>query len=417
MSATQNILKELKHANIALNNLETLAGVAEMQSVPSHLEIDFSSRCNLRCPMCHQAKLDMGNLRLSKTDLDTLIDSLPFRETVMIAGLGEPLLYRGLAEFLPYLRRYQCQSHLFTNGQLIDRHLHLLHNLDRISVSFDGATVSTFEYLRKNASFARVCANVIKLRAAAPQTRIVTSTVISNRNVHELTDLVRLAASLGFDEVHLSPVDHTPSLSLTTAHQHAFDSQLDQAKQIAEKHRLALINNISALHFNDHRNSLVTEQDLFFTTPRKSALNPLNDDDPEGDQDLIGNELNGAIHRLSTEQEHAELMKRLTRLQIALKTLGAALKKKQENLALPYCSAPWKYAFARSNGKARLCPYADLDMGAVCQLQGQNYNSASLQQIRHAIAKAEPNLAVCRTCTDDHRQFKRADLEEFAAKF
>ena len=83
-----------KQANIRLSNLETLLARNQTQSIPTHFEIDFLSECNLRCMMCHQSKFIMPHDKLTQKNLDAIIDQLPFVETVMIAGLGEPLLYK-----------------------------------------------------------------------------------------------------------------------------------------------------------------------------------------------------------------------------------------------------------------------------------------------------------------------------------
>jgi pyruvate-formate lyase-activating enzyme len=404
---SDHTLIRLKQLNSMLNSLEALMGVSEMRSVPGHLEIDFSSQCNLRCPMCHQAKLDMGKFQLGSLDLDTLIDSLPYRESVMIAGLGEPLLYRGLPDFLPYLRRYRCHSHLFTNGQLIDKHLSLLHCLDRISVSFDGATPATFETLRRGASFAKVTDNVRRLREAAPRTTLVTSTVVSNRNVPEIADLAVLAQQLGFEEVHLSPVDHTPALALGAQHQTAFSRQLQLARERTRGSGLRIFNHIFAQHFSATRNGQISSADQLAS---QTASPPVWPEPEMADAAVLPSHREG-IHHLSAEAQEQELNRRANELAQALSQLRPQLRNQHAPLAMPFCSAPWKYAFARSNGQARLCPYADLDAGPVNEVLGQCYNSAFLVSVRDGLGKAKPTLSVCQGCTDDHRHFKQDQLQ------
>jgi MoaA/NifB/PqqE/SkfB family radical SAM enzyme len=398
-------LHRLKRVNTKLNNLEVLAGVAELRSVPSHLEIDFSSRCNLRCTMCHQSKLDMGKFQLSELDLDTLIDVLPYVETVMMAGLGEPLLYRGIKPFLPYLSRYGCHSHLFTNGELIDRHLDVLPHVQRISVSIDGASKPVFEYLRRGARFAHVVANVAKLRAAAPKTELVTSTVISNRNVHEVAAIVELAISLGMNGVNLSPVDHTPKLALGTEHQAVFVEQLQRATLAAKRAGMALHNNIFAQHFKLTRNAPITDDDEL----KVAQINAI-DSTEEQALDPARRIAEQFIHGLTAAAERQEIERRITQQSTHLAKLKSALQKAPETLREPYCSAPWKYGFARSNGIARLCPYADIGVGKVGETLGGEYNSILLKQVRQSLADGEPLLDVCRRCTDDHRHFRRDSI-------
>lgn len=89
--------------------------------------------------------MKMGSFQLDEHDISTLIDSLPERDTVLIAGLGEPLLYPELDTFLMHTAQYRCHTHLFTNGQLIHRKINVLRQVDRISVSVDGATAAKLD--------------------------------------------------------------------------------------------------------------------------------------------------------------------------------------------------------------------------------------------------------------------------------
>jgi MoaA/NifB/PqqE/SkfB family radical SAM enzyme len=397
-------LIDLKRINRRLNDLEALAGIAEVQARPSHLEVDFSSLCNYRCLMCHQSKLPMGRFALREEDIDTLVDSLPYVDTVMIAGLGEPLLYPHLDRFLPHLERYGCHTHLYTNGELIHRHLGLLAKLDRVSVSLDGATPETFETLRVGGSFERVVSNLRALRAAAPSLCLVTSTVVSKRNLREVADIVALAGSLSMQEVHLSPVDHTPAITLDEADAEVFRDQLAMARKRAPGVRLS--NNIGPQHFRPGRNASIEEGDLRRTTRAPSAIEEV----PELPSNTAGAVPRQFIHGMDPESEAIELHRRLDLHSRALVALRERVRRESLPLAFPYCSAPWKYAFARSRGDARLCPYADIDAGRITSVLGSAYNSSLLTDLRASMHRGEPCLSVCRSCTDDHRHFRRASL-------
>ena len=400
------LLRRLKRLNSRLNDLEALAGVAKVQARPCHLEVDFSSRCNYRCPMCHQSKLDMGRFQLQAHDIDAIVDTLPYVESVMIAGLGEPLLYPGLARFMPYLKRYRCRTHLFTNGELIDRRLGLIKDIDRISVSLDGATADTFETLRKGGHFDRVVANIGLLRAAAPSTRLVTSTVVSKRNLREIAAIVALAESLSMQEVHLSPVDHTPSLALDQDDEPVFLEQLAMAAR--QSKNVIVMNNLHAMHFAAGRNAAVDPLDVAKgSAARALPADELNDLWPADRDSMAGNYIQG----MTAAAEMGELARRVKDHKRALGALKQRIALEGKALKQPYCSAPWKYAFARSRGDARLCPYADIDVGKVSTLMAGPYNSPILEDLRASMANASPCLSVCKGCTDDHRQFKRDSLQ------
>lgn len=394
------LLDELKQLNAHVSDLEALLGVRQSCSIPPHLEVDFSTRCNLRCPMCHQSKVEMGRFELDARTIDTLIDSLPQRDTVMIAGLGEPLLYPRLDTFLLHTARYRCRTHLFTNGQLIHRKLDVLRQVDRISVSLDGATRATFETLRRGAQFATVCHNIGLLRKAAPETVLVTSTVISRMNVAEVAAIILLAESLGMDEVHLSAVDHTEALALRPQDQAVFQQQLERVSAC----RTRVVNNLRSRHFAAGRDSRVSSLDRQWatdlTTPRAPA-----EDLPQAIFLLPARAT--PIQHLQAAAELEELERRTRVLHTQRSVLRSLLSETQPSF--PYCSAPWKYGFAQSNGLARLCPYADVAMGPACDVLGQDYNSPMLDQVRNSMRDA-PMLNVCQGCSDEHREFRRDTL-------
>ena len=402
-----NLLTELKQLNAHVNDLEALLGIQQLCSISPHLEVDFSSKCNLRCPMCHQSKMDMGSFQLNEHEINTLIDSLPGRESVLIAGLGEPLLYPALDTFLMRTAQYRCHTHLFTNGQLIHRKINVLRQVDRISVSVDGATAATFETLRRGAKFGTVCRNIELLREAAPQTVLVTSTVISQANLGELAAIIMLAESLGMDEVHLSPVDHTEALALQPQNWTVFVQQLERV----QAGRIKIINNLHPSHFVANRNSQVGELDRQLAgclaaplPPVKALPRPVRILPTQGTH----------IQYLPAATQLEELERRITFLSARRKVLVGMLPQAQPGL--PYCSAPWKYSFAQSNGLARLCPYADVAIGTISEVLGGKYNSSLLEQVRGSMRNQATMLSVCQGCTDDHRQFRHDTLQHTLAR-
>ena len=420
MSATPALnetVYKLKSLNAHLNELETLLGKEHLLSVPTHLEIDFLSECNLRCQMCHQAKYVMPHGKLTELQLNKLIDRLPYIETAMIAGLGEPLLYKKIGDFLPFLRRYKVQSHLFTNGMLIDKHLDTLKNLNKISISFDGDNKDTFEFLRSRADFNKIVKNMEALRSTSNDLCLATSTVISSKNINEIVGIVKIALEVGLNEVHLSPVDHTPSLELKKTDIANFTAQIEQAQQLAQSTNLTIFNNIKTEHFREGRNSEISTEDTQNVSELLSGSPPTPQHTQEEDEDLdvikVLNSNSVFVHELPADGERIELEHRYRKLKTRYKELLNVALNEPNRIKVPYCSAPWKYTFARSNGQARLCPYADIDVGKVEDVLGTDYNSLLLEKVRRSLADKRPLLAVCQNCTDDHRKFRNKETKSY----
>jgi MoaA/NifB/PqqE/SkfB family radical SAM enzyme len=413
-------LDRLKTTNIQVNELETLLGKSILKGVPTHMEIDFYNHCNLRCVMCHQSKDHIQISKLGPDALNILIDRLPYLETVMVAGLGEPLLYKGIETFAPYLTRYACKSHLFTNGVLIDKRIDSMIHFNRISISFDGDNKKTFEELRVGSDFNRIVSNIGLLKKRCPETRLATSTVISRKNVNEILGIVKLAIDLGLNEVHLSPVDHTPSIELREEDYKIFRDQITHSYKLADQHNLLIFNNIRHDHFIENQNSVISEDDYVkITNNNKEVASETNHvaERQNAKPSRVADHTPKYIHQFSLDGELQEFERRAERLENYLITLTIEAKRNIDKLKIPSCTAPWKYAFTKSNGKARLCPYADIELGAIRDAYGNIYNTPILQKLRASFSNGDPIFSVCRNCCDDHRKFKIGSLQLYLKRF
>jgi pyrroloquinoline quinone biosynthesis protein E len=106
-------------------------------------------------------------------------------------------------------RNIGCEFH--TNGTLLNERIRQAilsrGNIDTVNISCDGAQKTTFESLRRGADFDRWKHCVGEFLAAAKvrqrgKLAVGLNLVISQTNLSEIDDIVRLAAELGFDVVH-----------------------------------------------------------------------------------------------------------------------------------------------------------------------------------------------------------------------
>ncbi len=79
----------------------------------------FTGGCNLRCPFCHNALLVTDVQELETYDEDVILTYLKKRQGILdgvaITG-GEPLLHKGLRDFIERVRALGMQVKLDTNG-------------------------------------------------------------------------------------------------------------------------------------------------------------------------------------------------------------------------------------------------------------------------------------------------------------
>ncbi len=107
--------------------------------VPSlrYLELQITSRCNLRCRHCYIDGRERPELRVSEIrDVLTQFQEMQGLR-VLITG-GEPLLHKGFHELNEMLPEFFFRKVLFTNGVLKDSGILKKLNVQEVQVSIDG---------------------------------------------------------------------------------------------------------------------------------------------------------------------------------------------------------------------------------------------------------------------------------------
>lgn len=209
--------------------------------------METSSRCNLACAKCVKqgsgASCAEGDL--SEEVFDALLPAFPRLESLILNGVGEPLLHRGLDDFVRKARAAMPESGRIgfqSNGLLLDgsraRSL-LVAGLDRLALSVDALDPGLFGELRSGGSLAAVERAFAALRAAKtelgrPGFAIGAEIVIQRSNLGELPRVVEWAASKGASFLlvsHLLPYDRE------SAAEAAYELNLDLALELRERWR------------------------------------------------------------------------------------------------------------------------------------------------------------------------------------
>jgi radical SAM protein with 4Fe4S-binding SPASM domain len=187
--------------------------------LPRRLQVEITGACNLRCRMClvrYRPRIDKVEGAFPLERFVALLDELPDLEQVTLQGLGEPLLHPDLVAMVAAAKRRGIEVGFNTNGTLLTASRAdalVASGVDWMHVSIDGATAATFEHIREGARFAHVVRNLRRLlatrhRLSSATPRIQLNTVLMRCNVHELADLVRLAADIGVDRLWLQALSH-----------------------------------------------------------------------------------------------------------------------------------------------------------------------------------------------------------------
>src|SRR6266511_833195 len=188
--------------------------------LPAELQLEITSACNLRCAMCLVRYRPPVNKLAGAMTLELysrILAGVPGLRRLTLQGLGEPLLSPYLLEMVRIAKARGLTVGFNSNATLLTRRRSdelVAAGLDWLHVSLDGARAETYEAIRDGADFDTVLANLRGLVAAkraagrdAPWIRVVF--VAMRRNVGELSELVRLLAVAGVNELRAQNLSHT----------------------------------------------------------------------------------------------------------------------------------------------------------------------------------------------------------------
>ena len=193
--------------NLFLKKIDKRQKRSALLSRPITLQLEPTTKCNLRCPFCESPLWDRRGMDMSFSDFKKIIDQFPFLVTLLLQGIGEPLLCKDFFKMIEYCKRKRIIVGITTNGTLIDEEMAkklVDYEIDYLIISIDGATAETFEKIRLGAKFEQVTGNVenlIKIRGNRKKPMLVFLFTGTKDNIRELPQVVRLVKDLGVDRM------------------------------------------------------------------------------------------------------------------------------------------------------------------------------------------------------------------------
>ncbi|MBU1125083.1 MAG: tetratricopeptide repeat protein [Candidatus Omnitrophica bacterium] len=206
---------ETFYNNKLLNEIEIVQKKTRVESFPTGLWVNLTTRCNLRCIMCNVWKEQWD---LPKKTAEEIVAMYPYLEELFWQG-GEIFLSEHFPWLLQEALRYpHLKQNINTNGLLITEEWAKKLACRNMSLAFaiDGVTPDTYEGIRKGGCFERLLENIETVNhykrlfnsTAAPSERMVTimSFIVMRSNFHELDKVVDFAKQRGFDLLQLNPI-------------------------------------------------------------------------------------------------------------------------------------------------------------------------------------------------------------------
>jgi len=190
---------------------------------PSKLFVETTTYCNLQCSMCMKQTMgcDLKEGFLTMETFKGLDPAFPTATSLVLSGIGEPLLCNRLEDFIRHARSLMPRDSWIgfqSNGLLLDekRAISLLEaGLDRICISIDSVSPETFSTVREGGELndidrAFAALTSARERCERPDFKIGIEFVVMRDNLYELPSTLRWAASRGANFAlisHLLPYD------------------------------------------------------------------------------------------------------------------------------------------------------------------------------------------------------------------
>lgn len=203
---------------------------------PRYIQIEQTNKCNARCIMCNHFYLaNNGASDISDDVMEQIVNVLPFCETVMLNGDGEPFLSSNIVENIKTMSKYGVEIGTNTNLSYVPGELwfYLQNNFKFLNISCDAATRKTYELIRRGLSYDYFISNLEKLERTAPGLKKNLDCVVMKQNILELPQIVKLASDYGIANVKFHRLGINPCIGNQDDEAEYYYALLDEKMKIA----------------------------------------------------------------------------------------------------------------------------------------------------------------------------------------
>ncbi len=195
---------------LRMNRMRLDTETCIVPAMPYKLQVEPSSRCNLKCPLCPCGRGDLNrpSCDLPLADFRNLIDDLEDSLLFLIMwGWGEPFMNPDLPAMLRYVSERGIQTVTSTNCHFLEDQDFvaeiLRSGLTWLIVAVDSTSVKNYEHYRMDGSADRVLSGVEQLvalkRKLNSPTRINLRMVVMRQNEKDIDRNREYARALGVD--------------------------------------------------------------------------------------------------------------------------------------------------------------------------------------------------------------------------
>ncbi len=253
MKVGKNVKEEelwtLKEENERLAWEEELNGSPSNRAMPVHLTFETTMKCNMSCIMCQvyrspevASRSGVVNSMMPFELFERVArETFPTAKAMSPTVMGEPLLTPYFPKILGLLEEYSVKMNMVTNGMLLTKQMSekIMPYLNKIKVSFDGASKSTYERIRRGSDYDKIVDNIRDFNTVRDVVEgegrpvLIFQVTLMRENIEELPEIVELAKGLGADWVvglHAYIFDRSFEDQSLLKHKNLADSVLREAE-------------------------------------------------------------------------------------------------------------------------------------------------------------------------------------------
>jgi MoaA/NifB/PqqE/SkfB family radical SAM enzyme len=178
-------------------------------SYPTHIQVEPSSICNLRCPLCHVVTEHKTGGFLSLERFKKIIDEIgDYSMFLHFWGWGEPFMNKEIFSMIRYAKGKGLKIISSTNGHFFDSEENIDRlidsGLDALIFALDGVDQQTYEKYRKQGDFQKAIQGLSRLLArrnsCGAKTPLVNLRMLVMRdNEGQIEQMRDLARNIGVD--------------------------------------------------------------------------------------------------------------------------------------------------------------------------------------------------------------------------
>ncbi len=235
---------------------------------PLSIEIWPTNRCNLQCIMCgtraNQRILEkkgidfnLGEEKMGEISEEKLLSIVKEGNELgvknwLLSGGGEPCIRKETTlKLMSEIKKRNMNGNINTNGTLLskDNVIKIIKmNWDMVMFSLDSADAKVHDFIRGvNGAFKKSVENLqnfkeLKKKLKSDKPQIVFNTVLHNKNYRNLDKIIKLASSVGCNDITFQPLikfdKFEVNIALGDGQKEEFQRSIYKIKKLAETYNV-----------------------------------------------------------------------------------------------------------------------------------------------------------------------------------